>query len=207
MKAVLAAVMLAVLGACTAAHAHTTVYVEQYEIEAGWGIEPPIVDIRNDVVFRVVEPSQTQGQFTGVANAFSDMQATFTYGGASKQLDVNSDPRPGYYYSPIMPARVGSYAVVLQGEINGTPIDVRIPVEDVEPTALLAFPASGGGDSVDTAALKNAISSMQQEISSLKSGGLPAPQDVGPAYDYAVIGMSVAGAAIVLSVVAMIKRK
>ena len=41
------------------------------------------------------------------------------YGGASKKIDINSDPRPGYYFSPIIPTKTGSYMVELKGEING----------------------------------------------------------------------------------------
>ena len=32
--------------------------------------------------------------------------------------------------------------IELKGEISGTPIDIKIPVEDVEPTAVLDFPPS-----------------------------------------------------------------
>ena len=37
----------------SSAYAHTTVYVEQYEIEAGWGEEPPVVNLPNKVVVEV----------------------------------------------------------------------------------------------------------------------------------------------------------
>ena len=40
------------IGMIDSSFAHTTVDVEQYEIEAGWGIEPPIVGIRNDLCLK-----------------------------------------------------------------------------------------------------------------------------------------------------------
>ncbi len=192
----------------TESYAHTTVHVGEYEIEAGWGIEPPIVGIRNDIVIKVLEPGETPGTVKGVTNVFRDAGATVTFGGASKPLDISSDPRPGYYFSPIIPTKTGGpYSVSIQGEINGTPIDVKIPIEDMEPTGILDFPPTSGGDSVDVSAMKNAISSIQQDISDLKSGQTDIPSDGGAAYDYAVFGMSIAVAAIVLAIVAMIKRK
>ena len=54
-------------------------------------------------------------------------------------------------------------------KLDGTPIDVKIPVEDVEPTAVLDFPPSSSeGTSRCIAALKNAISSLQQDVSKTK---------------------------------------
>ena len=39
----------------SSAYAHTTIYLEQYEIEAGWGEEPPVVNLPNKVVIEVAE--------------------------------------------------------------------------------------------------------------------------------------------------------
>ena len=62
-------------------------------------------------------------------------------GGVTKVLDINSDPRPGNYFSKIIPTKTGSLVIELKGEINGVPVDVEIPIEDVETTAVLDFPA------------------------------------------------------------------
>ena len=40
--------LLISFGMVTQSYAHTTVEVGSLEIEAGWGIEPPVVGIRND---------------------------------------------------------------------------------------------------------------------------------------------------------------
>ena len=63
-------------GMFSAAYAHTTVHVEQYEIEVGWAIEPPVVGIRNDFVFEISIPGETEGVKTGVKNAFKNLEAT-----------------------------------------------------------------------------------------------------------------------------------
>jgi hypothetical protein len=195
------------IGMIAPSYAHTTVHVEPYEIEAGWGIEPPVVGIRNDLVFKFTEAGETEGTRKGVTSVFKNIDATVMFGGASKKIDINSDPKPGYYFSPIIPTKTGSYTVEFKGEINGVPVDIKIPVEDVEPTAVLDFPPTTSAGDTDIAALKNAISSLQQDISKLKSGESDVTYDDGASYDFAIFGLSIASAAIILAIVALIKRK
>lgn len=195
------------IGMIAPSFAHTTVHVEQYEIEVGWGIEPPVVGIRNDLVLKIIERGENEGTFTGITSAFKNVDATVMFGGASKKIDINSDPKPGYYFSPIIPTKTGTYMVELKGDLHGTPIDIKIPVEDVEPTAVLDFPATSSGGDTDIASLKNAISSLQQDVSKLKSGETQVTSDGGAAYDFAIFGLSIAGAAIILAIISLVKRK
>ena len=195
------------VGMIAPSFAHTTVHVEQYEIEAGWGIEPPVVGIRNDIVLKFTEAGETEGTRKGVTSVFKNIDATVMFGGASKKIDINSDPKPGYYFSPIIPTKTGTYLVELKGEIRGTLIDIKIPVEDVEPTAVLDFPPTTSAGDTDIAALKNTISSLQQDISKLKSGESDVTYDDGASYDFAIFGLSIASAAIILAIIALIKRK
>ena len=196
------------IGMIAPSFAHTTVHVEQYEIEVGWAIEPPIVGIRNDLVLKITEPGETEGTKKGVTSVFRDVDATVLFGGATKKIDINSDPRPGYYFSSIIPTKTGTYMVELKGEINDVLIDMKIPVEDVEPTAILDFPPTSGEGTADIAALKNAISSLQQDVSNLKSGDATIPvSEGGAAYDFAILGLSIAAASIILAIIALIKRK
>jgi hypothetical protein len=95
----------------------------------------------------------------------------------------------------------------LKGEISGTLVDVQIPIEDVESTSVLDFPPKSSVGSTDLTALKNAISSLQQDVSKLKSGETSVPSSGGESYDFAIFGLSIAAAAIILSIIALIKRK
>jgi len=199
--------LLFFVGMTVTSFAHTTVHVEQYQIEAGWGIEPPVVGIRNDLVFKITQPGETEGSYKGVTSVFKDVDATVMFGGATKKIDINSDPKPGYYFSPIIPTKTGTYMIEFKGDIDGTPIDIKIPVEDVESTAVLDFPPSSGEGTTDVIALKNAISSLQQDVSKLKSGKSSASSNGGESYDFAVFGLSIATAAIILAIIALIKRK
>ncbi len=200
-------VLLFSIGIIVPSFAHTTVEVGQYEIEIGWGIEPPVVGIRNDITLKITESGETEGSYKGVTGVFKNLGATAMYGGATKKIDINSDPRPGYYFSPIIPTKTGSYFLDLKGEIHGTPIDVQIPIEDVESTSVLDFPLSSSEGPADITALKNAISSLQQDVSKLKSGETSVSSDGGAAYDFAIFGLSIASAAIILAIIALIKRK
>jgi len=195
------------IGMIVPSFAHSTVEVDQYEIEIGWGIEPPVVGIRNDIILKITESGETEGSYIGVTSVFKNLEAIAMYGGATKKIDINSDPRPGYYFSPIIPTRTGSYFIELKGEISGTTIDVQIPIEDVESTAVLDFPLSSSEGPADLTALKNAISSLQQDVSKLKSGETSVSSNGGAAYDFAIFGLSIAAAAIILAIVALVKRK
>lgn len=195
------------IGMISTSFAHTTVEVDNYKIEAGWGIEPPVVGIRNDLVFKITEPGDSEGSYKGVTNVFKNVEVTAMYGGATKKIDINSDPRPGYYFSPIIPTKTGSYIMDFKGDIRGTTIDIKIPVEDVEPTAVLDFPPTSSQGTSDITALKNAISSIQQDVSKLKSGETSVQSDGGAAYDFAIFGLSIAASAIILAIIALIKRK
>jgi hypothetical protein len=193
-----------------ATYGHTTVSVERYDIEAGWGIEPPIVGIRNNFVFIVSEPEGSEGVRTGVKHAFKNLDVTAKFGGITKALDINADSRPGHYYSPVIPTKTGSFIINFKGEINDVIVDIDIPIEDVESTAVLDFPPSSSSSNQDVSALKSALSSMQKDIDALKSGKSGDPNYVsndGSAYDFAIFGLSLGAAGVILAIVAMVKRK
>ena len=197
----------------SAAYAHTTIHIDKYEIEAGWGEEPPVVGLANTIVVEVAESGEKEGLRTGVTSAFKSMTATLISGGATKVLDINSDPRPGHYYAKILPTKTGSISVKLVGELNGLSIDVIIPIEDVESQSLIEFPPTSGSSSAgEIGALKNALSSLQKDVSNIKSnvgdvsltaGGV----DIENAYNFAVFGLSLGAAAVILAIIAMLRRK
>jgi len=194
------------------AYAHTTVQVEQYEIEVGWDIEPPVVGFRNVIVYEISE-SPSEGVKSGITSAFKNLQSTIRMGGVTKVLDINSDPRPGNYFSKIIPTKTGSLSIELKGEINGILVDIEIPIEDVETTAVLDFPQSSGSSSgQEVAALKNAMSALQKDVTDIKSklGSVDTSSgeyNIEAAYNFAVFGLSLGAAGVILAIIAMIKRK
>ena len=201
---------LVVLGfGFTFAYAHTTIQVDPYEIEVGWQDEPPVVGILNAITIDIREPGDVEGVSTGVINAFKKLDASVVSGGASKVLDINTDPRPGHYYAKIIPTKTGSLEVKLAGEINGVQINTIIPIEDVESTSILDFPPTSTSSSgQEVTALKNAVTSLQQDISSIKAqGSTSTGSDEGIAYNFAVFGISLGAAGVILAIIAMVRRK
>jgi len=194
-------------------YAHTTVEVGTYEIEVGWQDEPPVVGILNAITVDISEPNKETGIFTNVTNGFRSMDATVMSGGATKILDINSDPRPGHYYAKIIPTKIGSMEVKIQGELNGTSIDVIVPIEDVESTSILDFPpTTSSASGQEIGALKNALSSLQKDVSNIKSnvGDVSLTSDgisVESAYNFGVFGLSLGAAAVILAIIAMLRRK
>ena len=190
-----------VLAACAvqAAYAHTTVEAGGYSIEAGWGTEPPVVSYRNALVFHVTEPGDSEGVSRGVPHAFRSMEASVEFGGASKQLAVSADQRPGHYFADIIPTSAGSYSVRLEGEIGGQAVDLVVPVESVEQTAVLDFPPRPPGGSDQIGPIKNALASLQREVAGSGDGGA--------AYDMAVFGVSLGAAGVAVAVAAMVRRR
>ena len=198
--------LLVLVCSIPAAAAHTTVSVDQYDIEVGWGIEPPIVGLRNDFVIQVTEPGDVKGVSSGVKNAFKNMLATAIFGGEKKILDIGSESRPGHYFASVIPTKTGSYFVEFSGMVNGVDVDIIVPIEDVEGTAVLDFPASKGGSDQDVTALKSAMSVLQQQVREMTSN-VQTDNDAGVAYDLAIFGISFGIAGVILAVIAMIKRK
>ncbi|MDB3956129.1 hypothetical protein N9385_00470 [Candidatus Nitrosopelagicus sp.] len=197
----------------SSAFAHTTIHIEQYEIEAGWGDEPPVVGLSNTIVIEVRELNENNGVRSAITSAFKSMTATVVSGGATKTLDINPDPQPGIYYAKIIPTKTGSISIKLVGELNGLPVDVVIPIEDVESQSVIAFPpVSGSSSAGEIGAVKNALSSLQKDVSNLKSnigevsltaGGI----DIQNAYNFGVFGLCLGAAGVILAVIAMLRRK
>jgi len=189
------------------AFAHVSDFVGPYEIEVGWEDEPPVVGLPNFIVFHITE-SPSEGVKTGVTSAFKNMDVTIKFGGIDKVMDIISDPRPGHYKSKIIPTKTGSIVLQFDGEINGIPVDLTLRPEAIENTAVLDFPPRQASSNEEVGALKNAISSLQQEVSDLKSGATTIHSTTdGNAYNFAVLGLSLGAAAIILAIIAMLKRK
>ena len=207
---VLIILSLSVIFGTTTAYAHTKVEVKNLVIEVGWQDEPPLAGFMNAITFEINE-NASDGQ-SGVKNAFKNLQATIKSGGITKPLDIDAEPEAGHYHSKIIPSRTGSLVVQLKGDINGVPIDSEIKIEDVEDKALLSFPDTTGSSEQDVTAMKNALSSLDKDVTDLKTklGGVNTASgefDVEKAYNFGVFGLSLGAAGVILAIIAMIKRK
>lgn len=192
------------------AYAHTAITVGQYVIEVGWKEEPPLVGIQNAITFEFNQ-DDGNGVKSPVTNAFKDLEATVKSGGATKTLDILSDIKSGNYYAKIIPTKTGSLSIDLKGTLNGVTVNKEIKIEDTESTDILAFPPSSSSSGQDVSGLKNAMSSLQKDVTEIKSkignvaGG--ANIDLSKAYDFGIFGLALGAAGVILAVIAMVKRK
>ena len=135
------------------AYAHITKKFGNLLIEVGWSNEPSLVGELNNVIVQVNQTSSKNSQ-TPVINALGNMDIEVKYGGVTKPLDfAPSEQTEGLYNGQVIPTRVGSYSIVLNGTIqNQKIINAEIPLDLVESKQKLNFPDSGSsiGGSIDT---------------------------------------------------------
>ena len=112
------------------------------------------------------------------------------YGGVTKPLDfVQSEQTEGLYNGQMIPTRVGSYSIVLNGTIQDQKITAEISLDLVESKQKLNFPDSGsstgtGGGGVDdtsavasSGAASNNIGPQLQGIVSQLANGIDSTKD------------------------------
>lgn len=125
----------------TPAYAHITKQFGNISLEVGWTEEPPLVGQLNSAII-VVEKVVTGGNSTPVSNALSQLDIKEKYGGITKPIEfVPSEQTEGGYEAKIIPTRIGSYSLLMNGSIQNQNItNVEIPLDEVEGTQMLSFP-------------------------------------------------------------------
>lgn len=123
------------------AYAHITKQFGNISLEVGWTNEPPLTGQLNTAII-VAEKAITGGNFTPINNALSKMNIAVRYGGISKPLDFEpSDQAEGGYEAKIIPTRIGSYSLAMNGSIQKQNItNVEIPLDEVGGTQMFSFP-------------------------------------------------------------------
>jgi hypothetical protein len=123
------------------AYAHITKQFGNISLEVGWTEEPALVGELNSAII-VVEKMVTGGNSTPVNNALSQLNIEEKYGGITKPIDFEpSEQVEGGYEAKIIPTRIGSYSLLMNGSIQNQNItDVEIPLDEVEGTQLFSFP-------------------------------------------------------------------
>lgn len=125
----------------TPAYAHITKQFGNISLEVGWTEEPPLVGQLNSAII-VVEKVVTGGNSTPVSNALSQLDIKEKYGGITKLIEfVPSEQTEGGYEAKIIPTRIGSYSLLMNGSIQNQNItNVEIPLDEVEGTQMFSFP-------------------------------------------------------------------
>ena len=156
-----------------AVYGHTKIQVGNYTIEAGWSIEPPLINNLNDVVIFIFENDSP------VRNAMKDLSININYGGINKKLNfVPSEESAGQYLADIIPSKLGTYSLNLKGVIGTQNINNDIQIEDVEDVKKFTFPiVSEGSSSLENIGkqitpimndLSNQIEETKEQVNSTK---------------------------------------
>ena len=163
------------------AYAHLTKKFGNLSVTVGWSNEPALVGELNNAIVGV---NQTSGKSsTGVINALANMNILAKYGGVTKPLDfVPSEQTDGLYNGKMIPTRIGSYSLVMNGTIQGQKIDAQIPLDEVQGKQQISFPDSGsssgvaggggGGDVTGAASNSNNVGPQLQGILSQLSNDI-----------------------------------
>ena len=159
------------------AYAHLTKKFGNLSVTVGWSNEPALVGELNNAIVGV---NQTSGKTsTGVINALANMNILAKYGGVTKPLDfVPSEQTDGLYNGKMIPTRIGSYSLVMNGTIQGQKINAQIPLDEVQGKQQISFPDSGsssgvgGGDVTGAASNSNNVGPQLQGILSQLSNDI-----------------------------------
>ena len=158
------------------AYAHLTKKFGNLSVTVGWSNEPALVGELNNAIVGV---NQTSGKSsTGVINALANMNILAKYGGVTKSLDfVPSEQTDGLYNGKMIPTRIGSYSLVMNGTIQGQKINAQIPLDEVQGKQQISFPDSGsssggGGDVTGAASNSNNVGPQLQGILSQLSNDI-----------------------------------
>ena len=160
------------------AYAHITKQFGNISLEVGWTDEPPLAGQLNSAII-VVEKVVTGGNSTPINNALSQIDIAVKYGGITKPLDFGpSEQAEGGYEAKIIPTRIGSYSLAMNGSIQSQNItNVEIPMDEVEGTQMFSFPdrestSSDTGNAQTTIGTNNNIGAKVEQILSQLSNDI-----------------------------------
>ncbi len=113
------AALLAILIAAAPAGAHVTEKAGPYEVELGWGNEPPLTGLDNYVSVGVADAAGAP-----VAVPPGALSVEVTYGSATANLPLQPEEEPGELRAALVPTRPGTYAFRVSGTVGGRTLDV-----------------------------------------------------------------------------------
>jgi hypothetical protein len=162
------------------AYAHITKQIGNIKVEVGWSDEPPLTGQVNNIIV-AVNKTLAGGRESAIINALADLDIKERYGSITKSVDfIPSEQAEGVYESKIIPTRVGSYSLVMNGTVQGEKLsNVEIPLDLVEGAQKISFPDTSGSNTVTSGVqaasdkigpkLQTIISGISNDVGSSKS--------------------------------------
>ncbi len=159
------------------ASAHITKVFGNYLVTVGWQNEPTYSGLLNAPIIEIKKGSGDNAK--PVINALANMQISIKYGSVTKQLDFVPDSTvDGQYVSPLIPAKIGSYSLVMKGTIEDQTIDTEITLDDVAGIDTLNFPPSSAVDNSNIGQVGTIINQLTSDIEDAKNSANSAAQSV-----------------------------
>ncbi|MDE1726999.1 MAG: hypothetical protein KGH89_06995 [Thaumarchaeota archaeon] len=215
------------------ASAHVEKNFGNIYIKVGLTNEPPLVGDTNTVqifIDTVSGNTTTPISQTGLDN----MTVVITYGGLQNTLKFTpNDDTPDEYDTTIIPTKIGSYQIIMNGTINGQTINAGFPLDEVEDKSTYyqpagSFPPSNGASSSQstpttsdqTYANSQVINQLSSEISKAANDANVAAQgyaNVAKSFEevknttdmlfmISIVGIGVGVAGVVIAVVAITRK-
>jgi hypothetical protein len=103
------------------APAHVTEQSGAFEVELGWGVEPPRVGADN-----FVEVTVAAAHGEPVAVPAQALSVEVVYGDNAVTLPLVPTPAPGALEAPLTPTRPGIYSFNVSGSVAGRALDVSV---------------------------------------------------------------------------------
>jgi len=136
-------------------------------VKIGWLHEPPFVGDLNEVDIYVY--NGTNDSAPPIANTgLNNMTVNIQYGGQTKTLSLDpSDDTPGLYIAALTPDQLGTYNVIIHGNIAGVTIpSTTYPMQEIESKDQYYFPPMTSG--------------MAGSSQNMTMSGTPAVPEFGP---------------------------
>lgn len=122
------------------ASAHVTKNFGDIIVKIGFANEPPLVGDTN-IVQVFVDKGSGNNTAPVHETALDNMTVVITYGGLQKTLQFTpSDETPDEYDSTVIPSKIGSYNIMVNGTIDSQPVNAVFPLDEVESKTAYYFP-------------------------------------------------------------------
>src|SRR5207247_10569974 len=156
-------------------------------LTVGWRDEPTVAGYLNGLDLGI-QHRFSNGTTVWVVGVAGNLTAVLTTGpkGGSKALEPQAD-RDGWYTFDVIPARVGTYTVRLQGTLRTTPVDAMVPLDDVSPASDFAFPVAD-----------QPASDLQSRLDAANAAIAGLQWQLGVAVALAVLGILMAAAGVMM---------
>ena len=124
-----------------AAHAHETKVIGPLRITVGWGEEPALVGVKNEVSLVVTDTAGTP-----VADPAAALNVEISFGPERVVRALVPRGSAGAFTAAVVPTRAGTYAFHVTGAVRGTTVDLTSTCSDrtfdcVRDATEIEFPA------------------------------------------------------------------